>query len=164
MKKCKICKKTKDLSLFHKDKTGLQGRKARCKACQAIISKAAYKYTMSLPGRREAKRARDRGRPFEKSAYFKRMRARPKWAIPKQIEAYYRKAREKTLKTGIKYSVDHIIPLIGRNVCGLHCEENLQIITLEKNLKKHRSTKAPSLSHKISDRYYKYYENSSNLE
>jgi hypothetical protein len=35
-----------------------------------------------------------------------------------------------------KYNVDHIIPLIHKDICGLHVPWNLQIITSEDNIKK----------------------------
>jgi 5-methylcytosine-specific restriction endonuclease McrA len=48
----------------------------------------------------------------------------------------YRQAKKLTQKTGILHEVDHIIPLQNHLVCGLHVENNLQILTREQNRKK----------------------------
>lgn len=60
----------------------------------------------------------------------------PLWADRAKIRAIYRRSREKTLKTGIQHSVDHIVPLKGRKVCGLHVAQNLRVIPILDNCRK----------------------------
>lgn len=63
--------------------------------------------------------------------------ATPVWANRKAIAAIYAEARTLTLKTGIRHEVDHIVPIQGSKVCGLHVEYNLKILTKTENIKKH---------------------------
>lgn len=62
----------------------------------------------------------------------------PPWADLDKVEALYIESDRISKETGVRHHVDHIVPLIGRGglVCGLHCEQNLRIITAEENLKK----------------------------
>lgn len=54
----------------------------------------------------------------------------PPWVCKKGINAWYKLARE----TGKE--VDHIVPLNSKYVCGLHCEDNFQLLTPDQNLAK----------------------------
>jgi hypothetical protein len=60
----------------------------------------------------------------------------PGWANKEEIKKIYAQAVLMERETGIKYEVDHIIPLNGENVSGLHVHQNLQIITKQKNIQK----------------------------
>lgn len=60
----------------------------------------------------------------------------PAWANRKYIKIFYLLAKLDSIETGIKMVVDHIVPLQSKFVCGLHCEDNLQILTETANSKK----------------------------
>ena len=59
-------------------------------------------------------------------------KACPDWLSEEQyeeIKAIYSRCRDISEETGIFHHVDHIVPLAGKTVCGLHVPWNLQIIT-----------------------------------
>lgn len=65
--------------------------------------------------------------------------ATPPWLTRKQkseIRQIYQIAITMTQTTGEQYVVDHIVPLRGEDVCGLHVPWNLRIITQAENLEK----------------------------
>jgi len=65
--------------------------------------------------------------------------ATPVWLSRRQkseIRQLYQIAITMTQTTGEQYVVDHIVPLRGETVCGLHVPWNLRVITQEENLKK----------------------------
>lgn len=68
---------------------------------------------------------------------MKRVRqATPKWADYQTIAAFYDEATRLTISTGIPHEVDHIIPIAGEDVCGLHVRDNLRVITRAENRRK----------------------------
>jgi len=60
----------------------------------------------------------------------------PAWADQDAIQQFYTLAKELSEQTGVKHNVDHIVPLQGELVTGLHVEWNLQILTESENKSK----------------------------
>ncbi len=90
---------------------------------------------------REIKREYKKRKPWIDVACVKRRRCSkaqrtPKWADHEEIKAIYREAALLTKKTGVKHHVDHVVPLKGKTVSGLHVEYNLRAIPAVENLKK----------------------------
>lgn len=91
---------------------------------------------------RERNRAKIRARlTVSKQGREKR---RVAWANPEAILAIYRHAEYMTRTTGRLHVVDHIIPLQGRKVSGLHVETNLRVIEHHENARKHNSWESPA--------------------
>lgn len=61
-----------------------------------------------------------------------KINASPSWVDHKTIQEIYKNCPP-------DHHVDHIIPLINENVCGLHVPWNLQYLTAEQNLVKSNS-------------------------
>jgi hypothetical protein len=67
------------------------------------------------------------------------VRATPTWLSDQhkqEIEDAYWLAQDLRATSGETYHVDHIIPLQGKDVCGLHVPWNLQILPADLNLQK----------------------------
>jgi hypothetical protein len=65
--------------------------------------------------------------------------ATPTWltAVDKAIiQEMYDVSEARYIQTGIKHHVDHIVPINGKGVAGMHVPWNLQVITAHENLSK----------------------------
>lgn len=65
-----------------------------------------------------------------------KINATPTWANLFFIEEAYDLAVLRKASTEIEWHVDHIVPLNGKTVCGLHVEHNIQVIPKRLNLQK----------------------------
>ncbi len=66
-------------------------------------------------------------------------KATPHWLTEDDfwmIEQAYELAQLRTKMLGIKFHVDHILPIMGKTVCGLHVPSNLQVIPALQNYSK----------------------------
>lgn len=61
----------------------------------------------------------------------------PPWVDKEAIAAIYKEARRVSMVTGVPHHVDHVIPLAGKFVSGLHVHTNLAIVPAAVNLKKY---------------------------
>jgi hypothetical protein len=93
---------------------------------------------------RKYKKAWKKANPEEVKAATNDRRRRHKDATPKWLSVEQKAEIRKIYKRAIQfckdkpkaYAVDHIVPLMGKEVCGLHVPWNLQILSAEENFKK----------------------------
>lgn len=76
----------------------------------------------------------------------KQCNATPKWANHEAIKVKYKERNTMSKVTGLAYNVDHIIPLQGENVCGLHVANNLRVILARDNQRKSNRLEMPRSS------------------
>lgn len=67
--------------------------------------------------------------------YHERL-ATPAWADRAAIRQLYLRAERLTRETGEQWVVDHIVPLRGGIVCGLHVHWNMRVIHWVENAEK----------------------------
>ena len=136
-KACTCCLIAKPLDAFTLDSSGRLGRRGMCKECQSIRDK-------SDPKKKKYRREWHEKHPGYSAAktmakYCKNLNRMPAWSSVDSTLPFYAKAAALTKETGKAHSVDHIIPLNGENISGLHVAENLQVMLLSDNIRKGNS-------------------------
>lgn len=148
---CKGCNTYLEYARFYNCKRN--GLQSRCKSCfslyqnsrRELIKEAHRKRYLENPDR--YKKANQKRRLLNPSgvannikAYkTRKSKAMPSWLSQdqlKEIENFYWLAADLKKVSGGTYHVDHIIPLQGKGVCGLHVPWNLQVLPKDINLQK----------------------------
>lgn len=148
------CQEVKSLSDFHVDSKRQLEHKSKCKVCVAehnakwqqenketISAKRKERYRKNPHKERASALLYKKKYPAKDRAAGARRRAAklqrtPAWADDWKILQFYIMAQKLTKLHGVQFAVDHVIPLQGKLVSGLHVENNLQIITFSENSKK----------------------------
>lgn len=154
MKSCTQCHQLKAMTEFHKDKSRADGFRDRCKACVRAYMSIHYKKNSERIKAKvaewvDANRTRHNAKcakwvsanPAKVNArtarrYASKTKATPKWLTADDhwlIEQAYELARLRTKMVGIQFEVDHIAPLRGQLVSGLHVPWNLQVVPSKTN-------------------------------
>lgn len=165
LKRCSSCKQVKSTAEFHIRRASNDGRAYRCPDCVKAFSKKwrqanpdafSIWHAENREHRSQTHRQwRERNIEQRKKAYAEWAKANPHkvnaliakrnaikrhalapWADQNAIRAIYAEASRLTRETGIRHEVDHIYPLQGEICCGLHVENNLQILTKVENIRK----------------------------
>lgn len=156
-KSCCSCKNVKPIEDFPKNKNKPDGLHDECKTCKRKRGKSYYNRDKEAILSRNKKwrdenpeKVVERSRDYYESNkldFFVRvakrravkLNATPEWLDQEQhqeIKDFYWLAKDLTAVSGESYHVDHIVPLQGDNVCGLHVPWNLQILPADINLSK----------------------------
>ena len=139
-KYCSKCRSTKEKALFYKHRNKKDELQGYCKTCmnvavaahklanKDIIKTGKAAYRLANPDKCNADTAKRKALKLHQT---------PSWYESEReaIAKLYAKAIEIS-KGGIRYHVDHIVPLNSKLVSGFHCLSNLQILPAIENISK----------------------------
>lgn len=133
LRRCATCDQIKDISEFVSDVSRTSGVTGYCKPC-ACKSTSIFK--LDNPDYHKEYRRKNPEQHREYGATYRATKDKltPSWANLEKIKEIYNNCPK-------GMHVDHIIPLRGRLVSGLHVENNLQYLTPSENFKKSNSFK-----------------------
>lgn len=152
MKICSKCKISKEYSEYAKDNSRTDGYSYVCKTCKKskynenrdsiLLEKAEY-YQLNrdkLIQKACAYGVEWRKRNKDKVNYYnskKRIRKLNRSCdVDPRIKMMYGLAKRLSNCLQVPFHVDHVVPLQGQLVSGLHVFDNLQVITAKQNYKK----------------------------
>lgn len=110
LKYCSKCASVLALEDFRDNSSKSDGKQSQCKSCHQLSTNRTQ---------------RSRQAKYRAS----KVQAVPPWANLGELADFY-------INTPEGYHVDHIVPLQGKTVCGLHCIDNLQYLLAKDNLSK----------------------------
>ena len=140
MKTCKKCGESKALTEYHTNFDNRRGKayaRANCKPCDHKVTNAAK--TTEQKSRYTAEwrqRSPEKSRAAVRKYQAAKLERTVPWADSDAIDFVYYAAALLERVGGKKWHVDHIIPLQGEKVSGLHVENNLQILEASDNIRK----------------------------
>jgi len=130
IKTCSKCKIEKSAESFNKKQT-------KCKICQVAYEKEWRIKNSDKKNKTNAEwKSKNKGSVNAINKTYKVLKRTPSWANLVAIKAKYQLAAMFNKHTEDTWHVDHIVPLQGENVCGLHVEYNLRVIPAKENLSK----------------------------
>jgi hypothetical protein len=119
---------------------------ASCKERQASRKPEIQEYNRLHYIRNKARKAltsrlwqqsnKDRVNALVSKYRAKKKLATPAWTDFEKVVSFYTSSHALGMLTGEWYHVDHIVPIQSEFVCGLHCEQNLRVITGKDNVTK----------------------------
>jgi len=148
VKTCSSCNKQLPISVFpmrkRKRKDGSSYRQINhiCKTCKnnkSAEQRATPQGRATVKAYRESPAGKARAKRESALRKKRNRQATPKWLTKEhkqQIVDTYELMRDCRAVTGEDYHVDHIVPLRGENICGLHVPWNLQVLPAYVNISK----------------------------
>lgn len=97
-----------------------------------LKSNSKHKEARKAYNKQWAQKNAGRVTSYARAYNLAKKKAMPKWLSAQQLEDI----QEIYANRPEGYHVDHIVPLKGKNVCGLHVSWNLQYLSKEDNIRK----------------------------